>query len=171
MLLTFKLCDMNHKLGLKHWIIRQLLDFGPVNFPCSKPAPPPAWIHWDSECAQVKCGNGCGIEVKWGGGLRDSTCESKVTIIPLLMQSVALYIVAFVVLERFLCSRLFDNVTITEIREECELLMTLFFFLFWFVFTTHRFSKSLLLDANRLIRKFYCLISQIPIDSKKYFAL
>lgn len=86
------------------------------------------------------------------------------------MQSVALYIVAFVVLERFLCSRLFDNVTITEIREECELLMTLVF-LFCFVFTTPRFSKSLLLDANRLIRKFYCLISQIPIASKKYFAL
>lgn len=49
--------------------------------------------------------------------------ESKLTIIPLLMQSVALYIVAFVVLERLLCSRLFDNVTITGICEECELLI------------------------------------------------
>lgn len=24
---------------------------------CSKPAPLPAWMHWYSECAQVKCGN------------------------------------------------------------------------------------------------------------------
>lgn len=58
-----------------------------------------------------------------GGGLKDSTHESKLTIIPLLMQSVALYIVAFVVLERLLCSRLFDNVTITGICKECELLI------------------------------------------------
>lgn len=90
--------------------------------------------------------------------------ESKLTIIPLLMQSVALYIVALVVLDRLLCSWLFDNVTVTEIHEECELLIGFSFFFF----TTHRFPKSLLLDANRLIRKFYCLISQIPIDSKKY---
>lgn len=52
------------------------------------------------------------------------------------MQSVALHIVAFVVFKRLMCSALFDNVKIPEIRKECELLNDFFLM-------THGFSKLL----------------------------
>lgn len=52
----------------------------------------------------------------WSGMTRRAggLAESKLTIIPLLMQSVALHIVAFVVFKRLMCSALFDNVKIPD---------------------------------------------------------